>query len=274
MKYLKIIFLALGLLIVIGLVVFFSDGSASGIAPVRDSLVKELNDDTDKRWQDIHGWDADAYRSRQEGIERKKNEEYITEEEADICMNHLNEVALNKTAVALDSIYASPSCSRGSVDTQIVGIQKLSQIDKFANDKLVKKHLGIYDAYKTALAFAGSACKESTGYSFPDHWNSFSGSSFRNKAASIRGGQYWDVIKNISVIKNGLSESTVNSKIAAGKAAFANTLASQIVSAFSSRQYTYDNYDLLSSTCNKYNSSYSNGRLNSFRAGYTSHIDE
>lgn len=274
MKSLKIIFLALGLLIVIGLVVYFSDTTSSGFKPEHESTLKELNDATDKRWEALHGWDSEAYRTCSDRIGRKKEDGYITAEEADNCLNHLNEVALNKTVEALDSMYASASCSRGSVDSQIAGIRKIAQNEIFATDNEVKKQLAIYSEYTAALAFARSSCRESIGYSFPDRWNNFSGSSFRAKANAIRGGRYWSVIRNISVIKNGLSESTVNSKISAGRSTFASTLASQIIGAFSSRPYTYDNYDLLSSARRKYNSNYSNGNLNSFCAGYTNHIDE
>ena len=171
----------------------------------------------------------------------------------------------------LNNLYSTPSTTKSEVAAQIAGIKTIAKDDAFKDNAEVKKQLAIYSEYERAVAFASSECRETVNYTFPDTWNSFSGASFRERARTIRSGRYWEVIKNISQISNGLSESTVNAKVAKGAAAFKESLAQKIISAFKSRSYTFANYDLLKKAQNKFPGS--NGALNSFVNGYYGRID-
>ncbi|MCM1376888.1 MAG: hypothetical protein NC097_04525 [Clostridium sp.] len=264
-KIIKYAIFVVAILLIVGLVVYFSDPNSSVDRHKSESMSRELTQAIDKDWSDKEGWDAEVYNNLTERINRQANDGYIDENAKSTCINHLNEVALRKTDAALNTLWADAACSKVAVDAQITGIRKIAEDPAFQNEEKIKRQLGIYSEYTAALAFAGSSCNETPSYTPPTSFSTFSGQSFRNKAASIKANQYWDVISNISTIKNGLSESTINQKVADGKRRFADGMAAKVIAAYKGRARTLDNYYDLEKSQRAYNSQFgSNANLNSF----------
>ncbi|MCM1152425.1 MAG: hypothetical protein NC328_02060 [Muribaculum sp.] len=252
MKALKLIFFGLALVAVIGLVIWISDPAGSIIAPKASPQAERVVSAIDNRWDTLPGWNDEAYALSIEEIKRQRNEKMISGSDEDVCLRHLNEVALNKTVAALDSLYSLPGCTVAQVDRQYSGLQKIGADAKFADDANIKRHSEIHGLYKRALAFSARNFSFPTGYRAPDSWNKFSGASFSNEAAAIRNSPKWDVIKNITAVKTGLAQSTVDGKIAKAKKNYAASLSSQIIAAFSAMDHSEENRQRLADTWQKF----------------------
>lgn len=269
MKALKLIFFGLSLIIIIGLVVWLSDPISSNISAKVSPQAQHLVDAINARWDSIPGWNKNAYSVSMEEINRDLNDKLISSSDEKVCLRHLNELALRKTIKALDNLYASPSCSKSQVDSQFDGLKIISAVPGFENDADIKRHKEIYALYCKALAFASKSYSFSPNYSFPDSWRSFSGAPFSNEAASIRNAPQWDVIKDISTIKNGLSSSTVNAKIQKAKNAYASSLSRQIISAYSAVDHDTYNASLGNTWQKFHNQGLPDSDLKNFYYNYT-----
>lgn len=239
MKLLKLFGIAAVLIGVIVLVVWLSNGMGHRTDPDHDNNYRLLTDYIDDQWAGLDGWNENVFDQCLEETDYKFNNGYITSEEKSLASDHLYNLAIKKTAEALDKLYADSSCKESNVKAQYAGIQRISANAKYAADSEVKKQTGIFNEYSAALNFLKASPSTDPKFRLPKSWANFDAgaNNYQERAAVIKGNAYWDVISGISEISHGLAESTINSKVASAKSSFAANLSKAIMGAYKTPDY-------------------------------------
>ncbi|MDE7380962.1 MAG: hypothetical protein K2N03_02385 [Muribaculaceae bacterium] len=277
MKVVKLIIIALGILVLIGVVFMVKDMVTPKLNPEHRQHVKELQEGIEQFWSKSPGWNGNQFEDDLSGIRSALNNQFISEEEAGVCENQLGELALRATCEALDRLYANPDCRISEVKKEYDGILRIEKMEGFAGDSDIHTQQEIFKLYNDALQFKKKGLSASPGFSFPDKWNNFAElvSNYRSQASSIRNNEYWIRLSDIREINGPVEESAVEARIQKARSAFASALAEQIERSYSGRSRTVENKRLLHSAIVKYQNQFpANPGLDGFEQDFMLETDE
>lgn len=244
-------------------------GPGIGISIGEQSDFDVLKNKISKNWAEKSDWDKELFDKNIELITQSKND--LDGSAQTLYDQNYNEAVkiINDKIIAQ---WASAGCAHSVVDKYYGAITTIGSKEQYkkrvASDANIAKIRKIYSVYKNALALSTKSLGSSPGFN-GSSWNSYDVycSKIRSQRNSIlNDNTYKTYLKNITSIKSGLN--SIDNKLASGRTAFYNKLATEIKAYFESREKSFENLSKLTTVCGKYNNECGNGALNSYYSKY------
>lgn len=244
MKILKLLGIFIAVLgIVIGALYIKSaltDADSDDIKIILPDNVTDQRAEMEDFWNRAADWDAKHFEAEYSHIQQCLHANYIDHAAANQLTSLLCNLVINRMHGLQVGEYHKSDCNIGIVKGYMKGIDAVCQkLSSYNNDDRVRQLRDIEKLYDEISTFGKSSFIPGNNLSEnadgSHQWLDYDSyaKGRRQKAADYReNSTYLEFLKNITVLKNGISEESVNSRLTKGKKSYGSALANAIVAAY------------------------------------------
>jgi len=244
MKILKLLGIFIAVLgIVIGALYIKSaltDADSDDIKIILPDNVTDQRAEMEDFWNRSEDWDAKHFEAEYSHIQQCLHANYIDHAAANQLTSLLCNLVINRMHGLQVGEYHKSDCNIGIVKGYMKGIDAVCQkLSSYNNDDRVRQLRDIEKLYDEISTFGKSSFIPGNNLSEnadgSHQWLDYDSyaKGRRQKAADYReNSTYLEFLKNITVLKNGISEESVNSRLAKGKKSYGSALANAIAAAY------------------------------------------
>ncbi len=244
MKILKLLGIFIAVLgIVIGALYIKSaltDTDSDDIKIILPDNVTDQRAEMEDFWNRAADWDAKHFEAEYSHIQQCLHANYIDHAAANQLTSLLCNLVINRMHGLQVGEYHKSDCNIGIVKGYMKGIDAVCQkLSSYNNDDRVRQLRDIEKLYDEISTFGKSSFIPNTNLSEnadgSHQWLDYDSyaKGRRQKAADYReNSTYLEFLKNITVLKNGISEESVNSRLTKGKKSYGSALANAIAAAY------------------------------------------
>lgn len=243
MKILKLLFLALSICIVVGLVIFFFDKSGPdvndkmAIRIVKNSELQDFYNRYPEDWNKEKGWNQRLYYAHVDSanvyLDRYKVDEYEHEE----MVENLSDDVLEKLIGILEPAYKAASVDEKEVEANLPGIDVLNEHLSENEKSRAKKMKDAWDVYKNTKAFVqktysaqGFGLGMSADGSSWTAFNSHKSAELSKRDGFLTAPLFKEYFSNNKMLNDGLK--SVDSRVEACRNGYNSRIADAIVSKY------------------------------------------
>ena len=241
LKLLGIFIVVLG--IVIGALYIKSaltDADSDDIKIILPDNVTDQRAEMEDFWNRAEDWDAKHFEAEYSHIQQCLHANYIDHAAANQLTSLLCNLVINRMHGLQVGEYHKSDCNIGIVKGYMKGIDAVCQkLSSYNNDDRVRQLRDIEKLYDEISTFGKSSFIPGNNLSEnadgSHQWLDYDSyaKGRRQKAADYReNSTYLEFLKNITVLKNGISEESVNSRLTKGKKSYGSALANAIAVAY------------------------------------------
>ena len=241
LKLLGIFIVVLG--IVIGALYIKSaltDADSDDIKIILPDNVTDQRAEMEDFWNRAEDWDAKHFEAEFSHIQQCLHANYIDHAAANQLTSLLCNLVINRMHGLQVGEYNKSDCNIGIVKGYMKGIDAVCQkLSSYNNDDRVRQLRNIEKLYDEISTFGKSSFIPGNNLSEnadgSHQWLDYDSyaKGRRQKAADYReNSTYLEFLKNITVLKNGISEESVNSRLTKGKKSYGSALANAIAVAY------------------------------------------
>ena len=241
LKLLGIFIVVLG--IVIGALYIKSaltDADSDDIKIILPDNVTDQRAEMEDFWNRAEDWDAKHFEAEYSHIQQCLHANYIDHAAANQLTSLLCNLVINRMHGLQVGEYHKSDCNIGIVKGYMKGINAVCQkLSSYNNDDRVRQLRDIEKLYDEISTFGKSSFIPGNNLSEnadgSHQWLDYDSyaKGRRQKAADYReNSTYLEFLKNITVLKNGISEESVNSRLTKGKKSYGSALANAIAAAY------------------------------------------
>ena len=241
LKLLGIFIVVLG--IVIGALYIKSaltDADSDDIKIILPDNVTDQRAEMEDFWNRAEDWDSKHFEAEYSHIQQCLHANYIDHAAANQLTSLLCNLVINRMHGLQVGEYNKSDCNIGIVKGYMKGIDAVCQkLSSYNNDDRVRQLRNIEKLYDEISTFGRSSCIPGNNLSEnadgSHQWLDYDSyaKGRRQKAADYReNSTYLEFLKNITVLKNGISEESVNSRLTKGKKSYGSALANAIAAAY------------------------------------------
>ena len=244
MKILKLLGIFIAVLgIVIGALYIKSaltDADSDDIKIILPDNVTDQRAEMEDFWNRAADWDAKHFEAEYSHIQQCLHANYIDHAAANQLTSLLCNLVINRMHGLQVGEYNKSDCNIGIVKGYMKGIDAVCQkLSSYNNDDRVRQLRNIEKLYDEISTFGKSSFIPGNNLSEnadgSHQWFDYDSyaKGRRQKAADYReNSTYLEFLKNITVLKNGISEESVNSRLTKGKKSYGSALANAIAAAY------------------------------------------
>ena len=244
MKILKLLGIFIAILgIVIGALYIKSaltDTDSDDIKIILPDNVTDQRAEMEDFWNRAADWDAKHFEAEYSHIQQCLHANYIDHAAANQLTSLLCNLVINRMQGLQLGEYRKSDCNIGIVKGYMKGIDAVCQkLSSYNNDDRVRQLRDIEKLYDEISTFGKSSFIPGNNLSEnadgSHQWFDYDSyaKGRRQKAADYReNSTYLEFLKNITVLKNGISEESVNSRLTKGKKSYGSALANAIAVAY------------------------------------------
>ena len=244
MKILKLLGIFIAILgIVIGALYIKSaltDTDSDDIKIILPDNVTDQRAEMEDFWNRAADWDAKHFEAEYSHIQQCLHANYIDHAAANQLTSLLCNLVINRMQGLQLGEYRKSDCNIGIVKGYMKGIDAVCQkLSSYNNDDRVRQLRDIEKLYDEISTFGKSSFIPGNNLSEnadgSHQWLDYDSyaKGRRQKAADYReNSTYLEFLKNITVLKNGISEESVNSRLTKGKKSYGSALANAIAVAY------------------------------------------
>lgn len=244
MKILKLLGIFIAVLgIVIGALYIKSaltDADSDDIKIILPDNVTDQRAEMEDFWNRAEDWDAKHFEAEYSHIQQCLHANYIDHAAANQLTSLLCNLVINRMHGLQVGEYNKSDCNIGIVKGYMKGIDAVCQkLSSYNNDDRVRQLRNIEKLYDEISTFGKSSFIPGNNLSEnadgSHQWLDYDSyaKGRRQKAADYReNSTYLEFLKNITVLKNGISEESVNSRLTKGKKSYGSALANAIAAAY------------------------------------------
>lgn len=244
MKILKLLGIFIAVLgIVIGALYIKSaltDADSDDIKIILPDNVTDQRAEMEDFWNRAADWDAKHFEAEYSHIQQCLHANYIDHAAANQLTSLLCNLVINRMHGLQVGEYHKSDCNIGIVKGYMKGIDAVCQkLSSYNNDDRVRQLRDIEKLYDEISTFGKSSFIPGNNLSEnadgSHQWLDYDSyaKGRRQKAADYReNSTYLEFLKNITVLKNGISEESVNSRLTKGKKSYGSALANAIAAAY------------------------------------------
>ena len=244
MKILKLLGIFIAVLgIVIGALYIKSaltDTDSDDIKIILPDNVTDQRAEMEDFWNRAADWDAKHFEAEYSHIQQCLHANYIDHAAANQLTSLLCNLVINRMQGLQLGEYRKSDCNIGIVKGYMKGIDAVCQkLSSYNNDDRVRQLRDIEKLYDEISTFGKSSFIPGNNLSEnadgSHQWLDYDSyaKGRRQKAADYReNSTYLEFLKNITVLKNGISEESVNSRLTKGKKSYGSALANAIAAAY------------------------------------------
>ena len=241
LKLLGIFIVVLG--IVIGALYIKSaltDADSDDIKIILPDNVTDQRAEMEDFWNRAEDWDSKHFEAEYSHIQQCLHANYIDHAAANQLTSLLCNLVINRMHGLQVGEYNKSDCNIGIVKGYMKGIDAVCQkLSSYNNDDRVRQLRDIEKLYDEISTFGRSSFIPGNNLSEnadgSHQWLDYDSyaKGRRQKAADYReNSTYLEFLKNITVLKNGISEESVNSRLTKGKKSYGSALANAIAAAY------------------------------------------
>ena len=241
LKLLGIFIVVLG--IVIGALYIKSaltDADSDDIKIILPDNVTDQRAEMEDFWNRAEDWDSKHFEAEYSHIQQCLHANYIDHAAANQLTSLLCNLVINRMHGLQVGEYNKSGCNIGIVKGYMKGIDAVCQkLSSYNNDDRVRQLRNIEKLYDEISTFGRSSFIPGNNLSEnadgSHQWLDYDSyaKGRRQKAADYReNSTYLEFLKNITVLKNGISEESVNSRLTKGKKSYGSALANAIAAAY------------------------------------------
>ena len=241
LKLLGIFIVVLG--IVIGALYIKSaltDADSDDIKIILPDNVTDQRAEMEDFWNRAEDWDAKHFEAEYSHIQQCLHANYIDHAAANQLTSLLCNLVINRMHGLQVGEYHKSDCNIGIVKGYMKGIDAVCQkLSSYNNDDRVRQLRNIEKLYDEISTFGRSSFIPGNNLSEnadgSHQWFDYDSyaKGRRQKAADYReNSTYLEFLKNITMLKNGISEESVNSRLTKGKKSYGSALANAIAAAY------------------------------------------
>ena len=244
MKILKLLGIFIAVLgIVIGALYIKSaltDADSDDIKIILPDNVTDQRAEMEDFWNRAEDWDSKHFEAEYSHIQQCLHANYIDHAAANQLTSLLCNLVINRMQGLQLGEYHKSDCNIGIVKGYMKGIDAVCQkLSSYNNDDRVRQLRNIEKLYDEISTFGRSSFIPGNNLSEnadgSHQWLDYDSyaKGRRQKAADYReNSTYLEFLKNITVLKNGISEESVNSRLTKGKKSYGSALANAIAAAY------------------------------------------
>ena len=244
MKILKLLGIFIAILgIVIGALYIKSaltDADSDDIKIILPDNVTDQRAEMEDFWNRAEDWDSKHFEAEFSHIQQCLHANYIDHAAANQLTSLLCNLVINRMHGLQVGEYNKSDCNIGIVKGYMKGIDAVCQkLSSYNNDDRVRQLRNIEKLYDEISTFGRSSFIPGNNLSEnadgSHQWLDYDSyaKGRRQKAADYReNSTYLEFLKNITVLKNGISEESVNSRLTKGKKSYGSALANAIAAAY------------------------------------------
>ena len=244
MKILKLLGIFIAVLgIVIGALYIKSaltDADSDDIKIILPDNVTDQRAEMEDFWNRAEDWDSKHFEAEFSHIQQCLHANYIDHAAANQLTSLLCNLVINRMHGLQVGEYHKSDCNIGIVKGYMKGIDAVCQkLSSYNNDDRVRQLRNIEKLYDEISTFGRSSFIPGNNLSEnadgSHQWLDYDSyaKGRRQKAADYReNSTYLEFLKNITVLKNGISEESVNSRLTKGKKSYGSALANAIAAAY------------------------------------------
>lgn len=244
MKILKLLGIFIAVLgIVIGALYIKSaltDTDSDDIKIILPDNVTDQRAEMEDFWNRAADWDAKHFEAEYSHIQQCLHANYIDHAAANQLTSLLCNLVINRMHGLQVGEYNKSDCNIGIVKGYMKGIDAVCQkLSSYNNDDRVRQLRDIEKLYDEISTFGRSSFIPGNNLSEnadgSHQWLDYDSyaKGRRQKAADYReNSTYVQFLNNITVLKNGISEESVNSRLTKGKKSYGSALAKAIAAAY------------------------------------------
>jgi hypothetical protein len=244
MKILKLLGIFIAVLgIVIGALYIKSaltDADSDDIKIILPDNVTDQRAEMEDFWNRAEDWDSKHFEAEYSHIQQCLHANYIDHAAANQLTSLLCNLVINRMHGLQVGEYHKSDCNIGIVKGYMKGIDAVCQkLSSYNNDDRVRQLRDIEKLYDEISTFGKSSFIPGNNLSEnadgSHQWLDYDSyaKGRRQKAADYReNSTYLEFLKNITVLKNGILEESVNSRLTKGKKSYGSALANAIAAAY------------------------------------------
>lgn len=241
LKLLGIFIVVLGIIIgALYLKSALTDSDSDDIKILLPDNASEQRVEMEDFWNRAEDWDAKHFEAEYSHIQQCLRANYIDHAAANQLSSLLCNLVINRMHSLQVGEYHKSDCNIGIVKGYMKGIDAVCQkLSSYNNDDRVRQLRAIEKLYDEISTFAKSSFIPGNNLSENEdgshRWFDYDSyaKGRRQKAADYRSDStYLQFLNNITALKNGITDESVNSRLSKGKKSYGSALAKAIVAAY------------------------------------------
>ena len=217
-----------------------TDADSDDIKIILPDNVTDQRAEMEDFWNRAEDWDAKHFEAEYSHIQQCLHANYIDHAAANQLTSLLCNLVINRMHGLQVGEYHKSDCNIGIVKGYMKGIDAVCQkLSSYNNDDRVRQLRDIEKLYDEISTFGKSSFIPGNNLSEnadgSHQWLDYDSyaKGRRQKAADYReNSTYVQFLNNITVLKNGISEESVNSRLTKGKKSYGSALANAIAAAY------------------------------------------